>query len=381
MKILHVTEAYSPLHGGSAEVPFQLARQLAGRGHEVTVYTSDHQLTRDYLDTASGVTVRTFRTWSSLANFYFTPGMAGAARKTIRDFDVVHLHNFRTFQNIVFHRHARRAGVPYVLSPYGSLARVMGKQAVKRLYDAAWGYRVIRDAARLIATQPTEAAQFVELGGDKAKIVQIPNSLKIEDYDKLPPAGSFREKFGVTEDHLVLFLGRIAEIKGLDILAKATAGLVREGLSVRLVIAGPDGGYREALDKLIAQLGFGANVLFTGFITAEDKLAAYVDADVYVLPSWYESFGITVLESAACGTPVILTENCQIAGLVKDVFGLVVQYDENDLQRALLELLTDEDLRQRLGEKGRSVVREDYTWERCLRQTENVYEEVVKRHA
>jgi glycosyltransferase involved in cell wall biosynthesis len=379
MKILQVTPFFSPVMGGSAEVPYQISKKLAQRGHQVTVYTSDYKLTREYIDAAPGVTVQPFKTWSSVANFYITPEIIKAAREEVRNFDVVHMHNYRTFQNIVLHHYTKKYGVPYILHAYGGAPRVMSKLKMKLLYDYLWGYGILKDASRIIAALPNEVEQYVDMGIDKSKMTQIPNNINIDEYEQLPKKNTFRQKYGITEEHMVLFLGRIHKIKGIDILVKGVAELIREGKSIRLVIIGPDDGYLPTLMELIRDLKIEENVTITGFVPAEMKKAAYVDADVYVLPSVYESFPTTVLEAAACGTPVIVMESCQIAYIVKDTFGLVVPNDEHRLRDALLNILTDKNMRNKFGETGRVTVRENYTWSRNVEKVETVYKEVIKK--
>ncbi|MFC1977733.1 glycosyltransferase [Chloroflexota bacterium] len=377
MKILQVTAFFSPVLGGSAEAPYQLSRKLAEKGHQVTVYTSDYKLARDHLDSLPSVKVRPFRTWPSLATLYITPAIFGKAREEVRQFDVIHMHNFRTFQNVAVHHYARKYGIPCVLQAYGSLARVMSKQGIKLLYDKIWGYKLIADASKLLAMTPTEIEQYGELGAERERIVTVPNCIEISEYERLPEKGTFREKYGITEDHIVLFLGRIDKIKGLDILVRAVAELDKEGTSIRLVIIGPDGGYLSVLKGLVKELKVEEKVIITGFVPFETKLAAYVDADVYVLPSVYETFPTTVLEASACGTPVIVTDRCQIAPLVDNIFGLAVPYDKDRLRDALSQVMASEEMRTRFGETGRALVREKYTWSRIAEQIEEVYVEVV----
>ncbi len=380
MKILEVTAFFSPVHGGSAEIPYHLSKELAKKEHKVTVYTSDYKITRDHINSVPGVKVHSFKTWSSWANFYITPTIISRAKEEVRHFDVIHMHNYRTFQNIVVHRYAKKYNIPYVLQAHGSLPRIMSRQKLKQLYDNLWGYRLLKDASKLVALTPYEAEQYEELGVEESKIVQIPNSIDIDEYEQLPLKGTFRKKYGITEEYMVLFLGRIHKIKGVDILVKAVAELIKEGRSIRLVIVGPDDGYLPALKELIKDLKIEEKVVVTGFITAATKREAYLDADVYVLPSIYETFPTTVLEAGACGTPVIVTDRCQIASLVKDKFGLVVPYDKEKLRDALLRILSDEEMRTRFGETGRALVREKYSWSHCVEQIEAVYEEVVRGH-
>jgi glycosyltransferase involved in cell wall biosynthesis len=103
-------------------------------------------------------------------------------------------------------------------------------------------------------------------------------------------------------------------------------------------------------------------VLFTGPLYEREKLRAYIDADVCVLPSSYDIFGITVLEAMACGVPVIVSEHCGIAEVIDGQAGLVVPHGEERLQNALLRMLRDDQMRQRFGANGKALVRDRFDW-------------------
>ncbi len=115
-------------------------------------------------------------------------------------------------------------------------------------------------------------------------------------------------------------------------------------------------------------------VLFTGPLYGQEKLQAYVDASVYVLPSSYEIFGITILEALACGTPVVVTDRCGIADIINQQAGLVVPYDTDRLRHALLQMLNDDKMRQQLGQRGKLLVREQFNWEKIAEQFEHMYQ-------
>jgi len=201
----------------------------------------------------------------------------------------------------------------------------------------------------------------------------VPNGIDLFEFDNLPKRGEFRRKYGLGSDQkIILYLGRIHKIKGLDLLAKAFAQVLND-FDVKLVITGPDDGYLPTLIRLIKELEIEEKVLFTGPLYGEDKLEAYVDADVYVLPSFYEIFGITVLEALACGTPVIVTDRCGLADVINGQAGLVVPYDKEQLQHALLNMLGNVKMRQQFGEKGKLLVCEKFDWEKIAEQVESVY--------
>jgi len=178
---------------------------------------------------------------------------------------------------------------------------------------------------------------------------------------------------------IILYLGRIYKIKGLDLLARAFADIVKDLSDVKLVIVGPDDGYLPVLKRVIKELEAEEKVLFTGPLYGKDKLEAYIDADVYVLPSVYETFPMTVLEACACGTPVVVTDRCGIADTINGQVGLVVPYERDQLSSAISRILSNDELRQQFGEKGRLLVREKFNWSKIVDQLEDIYQAVLTK--
>ena len=375
MKILQVAQFFSPVHGGSAEIPYQLSKELAKRGHEITIYASDYKSSQEYITSIPEVEVCLFKSWLNYAKFHVTPGIIKRAKKEIKQFDIIHMHNYRTFQNVVAHHYAKKYEVPYVLQARGSIPRFKTKKILKELFDIFWGYRILKDANKLIFSTKLELKKCEEdINIDKNKIEIVPNGIDLSEYSNLPEKGEFRRKYRIKDDEkMILYLGRIDEIKGINLLVEAFSDLRKELDDVKLVIAGPDDGFLSTLKRQIEDLNIGDKVLFTGPLFKKDKLRVYVDADIFVLPSKYESFGNVAMEACACGTPVIVTDRCGIAEFV-DKAGYVVEYDKDRLRNALFKILSDEELRRRFGEEGRKLVREYFNWNNIIRKIEEVYE-------
>jgi glycosyltransferase involved in cell wall biosynthesis len=300
-------------------------------------------------------------------------------RKDLKTYDIVHLNEFRTLQNLAAHHYAKQAGAPYVVQTRGSLINVAAKQGLKSLFDMMGGKTLLKDAARLIALAPLEVEQYKSYGIAAGKIDIVPNGIDQSEYEHLPPKGAFRQKYGLTADHkVILFLGRVHQTKGIDLLINAFAGIVKDFDGARLVVAGPDDGCLPALKSLAAELGLEQKVIFTGPLYGEQKLAAYADADVYALTSSWEAFGSSIFEAMACGTPVIVTDRCGVADIIRDKAGLVVPYNAAALQDALQTLLQDEPKRRRFGQDGRALVREKYGWGAIAARMEEVYKRCLK---
>jgi glycosyltransferase involved in cell wall biosynthesis len=353
MKILQVVPYFPPAFafGGPVKVVYQVSRELVKRKNEVVVYTSDAEdfssrLRRDeYVDVdVDGVKVNYLRNLSLviMKNFklFITPQLVSRAKEEVKKFDVIHLHEYRTFQNVIVAHYAKKNGVPYVLQAHGSLPRIVAKRGLKLIFDILFGYRLLRGASKVIALSEIEAEQYRGMGVPKEKIAVLSNGLDLSEYADLPLKGQFKKKFGIGEkEKMVLYLGRIHKIKGIDILVNAFAMVLEELDDVRLVIVGPDDGYLGELKSLIGNLKIRRNVLLVGPLYGNDKLEAYVDADTYVLPSTYETFPMSALEAVACGTPVVITKNCEIAEYFDNIVGIAVRSEPRPLCEALLKIL------------------------------------------
>lgn len=390
MKILQLNPSFYPAfgYGGTVRVAYELSRGLVQRGHYVTVFTTDvyeknKRLKYNNPSIVDGIKIYRFRNisnWLAWRRYHTPLSLIPTAKQKVKEFDVIHIHVFRSFINIPVCHYAKKYGIPYVLQAHGSLPRIIQKQRLKRLYDWVWGDGILKDASKVIALTKTEAEQYKKMGVEEDKIEIVPNGIDLSEYENLPKKGEFRRKYSIREnERIVLYLGRIYKIKGIDLLVKAFSDLIKELDDVRLVIVGPDDGFLSILKKQIENLKISDKVLFTGPLYERDKLEAYIDADVYVLPSVYEIFGITVLEACACGTPVIVTDQCGVADFV-DKVGYVVKYDKKQLRDAISKVLSDEGLRRRLGEEGRKLVAGgEFGWGKVVLNIERIYLSLIQR--
>jgi len=384
MRVLLISSTFPPRKfGGITESSYLLAKQLVDRGHQVTVYTTDIKDRCSRISDITGVKnvdgmhVHYFRNLSNRLAFmriYLPLGMIGIIKRELKNFDIIHLNEFRSFQSIIVHYYAKKYNIPYVLQTRGSLPRFVGKKMLKHVYDKLWGYMILKDAAKLIALTPMEAQQYESWGVNKGRIGIVPNAIELSEFDKLPQRGNFREKWNISKSQkMVLSLSRINRIKGLDLLVKAFNELQKEIDNVKLVIVGPDDGYLPNLRELIRELKIEEKILYIDLLQGRNKLEAYVDADIYVLPSSYEIFGRTILEAMACGTPVVVTESCGLASIVHEQTGIVITSDKEQLSDALSHMLSDEQMRLQFGERGKSLVREKFNQDKTIEQIEKIY--------
>ena len=397
MKILQVVPYFPPAYafGGPVKVAYQVSRELVKRGHEVVVHTSDakdfdSRLEMNSTNIIDGIKVHRFRNLSltlvKKLKLFITPQLALFAGKEVKKFDVIHLHEYRTFQNVVIRHYACKYGVPYVLQAHGSLPRIMAWRKFKCTYDVFFGYRLLRDSSKVIALSRVEAEQYRSLGVPEEKIAIIPNGINLSEYAELPPKGTFKKKFNIPEDKkIILYVGRIHKIKGIDFLVKAYAYLINK-MNFRdaiLVIAGPDDGYLGEVKSLVHNLGALGSVILTGSLSERDKIKAYNDASIvaYLGPS--EPYGLVSLEAAACKTPVIVAQGTPMAEVVnRGKFGYSIKYgDVASLAFALRNILNNEEFAKNLGRNGRIYILNNFDWSKIIEKYEQMYREVISGNA
>jgi glycosyltransferase involved in cell wall biosynthesis len=388
-----VIPVFSDPFGGPVTVVRSISKELAKR-HEVTVYTttaldSKHDCEPKEKEVDGYRVVYFSRTLKPVCHSGFfgqlnlSLSMTKAVKENLKKFDTVHVHSWQQFPDLMVHYYSTKYDVPYVLQVHGSLARIGSKRILKWFYDVLFGFRLLRDASKVVALSRVEANQYRCMGVSEEKIAIIPNGIDLSEYANLPPKGAFKRKFGIPEEKkIILYLGRIHKIKGIDFLIKAYAHLINDMhcKDVLLVIAGPDDGYLKEAKSLTSALGISKHVLFTGPLYGQDKLEAYVDSDVVVLPSRYETFPMSVLEAYACGKPVIASKVGGLEDLIiNGETGLLFEAGNiKRLTRSIFNLINSDNIAKEMSLKSKNFVRENFTVEKVVEGLEKVYEEVVE---
>ncbi|MBS1841176.1 MAG: glycosyltransferase [Acidobacteria bacterium] len=370
MRILNVTESYAPFYefGGPPAKVEALSRGLVDRGNQVTVVTADWGVKKriagtpqerglqrssfGWAVTEHGVVTIYLQTWLQYRATSWNPAIGKFLKAQLNTFDVAHIFGLYDLLGPAVAKACKKQRVPYVVEPIGMFVPIVRNVFLKRLYHSVYGKEMLEGAARVIATSEQEMRELTEGGIPREKIELRRNGVMKPDF--VPERGTFRRAGGITNDALVvLFLGRMSEKKSPELLLKSFAALPGElRQKAMLVYAGPDEqGMEGRLKNAAKELGISERVRFVGPIFGEKKWAAYRDADVFVLPSQNENFGNTAAEAAVTGTPVIVTENCGIAPLLKEA-GIIIRHDEKELTQALKTLLGDRTLREQVSAKA-----------------------------
>lgn len=357
MKILHVVDMISQYKaGGSAKVPYQLSNAQSRMGHEVTIYTSDYDA--EYQKAPPGVDLVKFHcVLNLLGGIRLAPSMMFA---DFKNYDIVHLHNYRTFVNII----AANKGVPVVLQSHGSNGQMKG--LTKPIHNLVWRNLIFNKASAYIADAEIEIDHYIAEGATKEDIHLVPVGIDFKEFSQA------KQQVDKTTKR-VLFLGRLHEIKAPDLLVRAFALMKRN--DARLIISGIDYGMETTLRQLVSYLAIEDKVDWIGPQYGAAKVDAYSGADVYVMPSRYEMFGLTLLESLACGTPVVITDRCGIAPLLPAECGAVVPFDLISLAQAIKTSLNNN-----MASKHRSYRQmwaRQYDWMKLAPRIIEIYEKVL----
>ncbi len=287
----------------------------------------------------------------------YAPGFARALRHSLdaAPADLVHVHGLWMAQVHAACRIARQRGIPYVISPHGMLMpwAFQHRAWKKRIPWLAYQRQDLRRAACLVATSDQEA-HHVRAFGFHSPVAVVPNGL---DMPVWQPPENGRAPFRA------LFLGRLHPIKGLANLIDAWASVRPEGWTC--VLAGPDeNGYRRELESRVASKGLQSVFSFAGPVSSVAKWEYYRRADLFILPSFTENFGLVVAEALACGVPAIATDGTPWKALVEERCGWVCAPSVQGLANALHDAVTtDHKTRRAMGDRGRRMVESRYKWE------------------
>lgn len=386
MKILHICPKFPIEHeyasSGVINVVYNISNELFKQGHAVSIYTSaDGPISKKQFCSSQDkkkFDIIKFKCLLKIDKFYFSPSIIPFMYKNLYNFDIVHVHDIRCFQSIVFYLFFRLRYIPYIVQPHGSLPNMVGEKYSKKVLDLIIGRRILNDANKIIALTKDENSLIKMNIKDESKIVFLPNGINISDYRCLPNDLLFKSKYNINKNSkIILFLGRINKIKGINLLVLAYSKLLKEYPNTKLVIAGPDDGFLKELKKFVDDLKLKDEIIFTGPLYNINKLEAYVSSDLYVLPSIYETFPITVLEALACGIPVIVTDCCGISDIVNKV-GYVVRYDEMELKNKMIEVLYGDNSSNHSRFLAQSLIIENFNWSKIVQKLESIYNEVIQ---
>ncbi len=385
MKIISFAEGAHPRRGGVGLVGVpHIVGSVAARGNNAVLIIGGPAIVgaenlvksniKGALHQKYGAGTFGIVTYPAYFHWRFAPSMLWQLSGYFRDVDFVSLHSFYSFPVLTGYLLCRHYHKPYGIWPHGVLAPFQREisKGRKTIYNRLIMRHIINNASVIFYSAPGEREEARCLDFKTPSVI-VPHGFDAHDFLILPPRGQFRHKYlhGHTGP-LVLFLSRLNAKKGLDLLAQAFAIVIKQMPEARLAIVGSGDppGFESKVLEWLQKCGAANYAVMPGLLIGEEKLQAFADADVFVLPSEAENFGFVVFEAMASHIPVVVSDTLNYANeFDKHQTGLIVPRKPEAFAEAILTLLRSPRLRKDMGENGLRLAQE-YSWENNGRMVE-----------
>ncbi|NCR72361.1 MAG: glycosyltransferase [Microcystis aeruginosa LG13-12] len=386
MKILQIVPSISLVYGGPSQMVLGLSAALAQLGQDVTIITTDSNgdTGQAPLDVPLGVPVSQngyqiyYFPCSPFRRYKFSLDLFTWLANRAKDYDIAHIHALFSPVSSISASIARYHQLPYILRPLGTLdpADLQKKRQLKQIYANFLEKPNLAAAAAVHFTSQQEC-QTAERFNIKTKDIVIPLGVDFFNPQALPVTG-----FDLPENKpIILYMSRLDPKKGLDLLLPSLERLLEKGLDFHFVLAGgnpQDPEYENRIKNQIERSILGKNTTITGFVTGEVKNSLLARADLFVLPSYYENFGIAVAEAMAAGIPVVISDRVDLhPAVAAAAAGWVTACQLEDLTNTLAMAITNPEIRQQRGKNARDLVLNQYSWSAIAEQLLTVYQNLV----
>ena len=392
MKIALVCPASLPAtqFGGIVFLAVDLAQEISEMGHNVTIYTTDLDFSNGpnkfnkklpRIEKFEKFLINRTHVWFSLKLFFVNTSMSKEIENDKPD--IIHTIGLRSFQSIIAWRVSKKLNIPLVVSDQGGLTThpFLAESGffLKTLYKIQDFFikKIINDASVISVANEYEQKIFSSLN-KKSRIEIIRNGINLK---KLVSKHNFKEKYQINSN-FILFVGRFSKSKGIETLINAFS-IVKNELkdsNIHLVIMGVDFGYQSEMEKLIKKLNLSEEIKVIKNPPRDDVISAYGESEFLVLPSQWELSPLVPLESFAFKKPVISTNSHGIPYTVQNNKNGILVEPENSLElsNAIVKLLNDSELREKLGLSGYNFVNEECNCVSMAKNSLKLYEDILE---
>jgi glycosyltransferase involved in cell wall biosynthesis len=384
MKIIQVTQRFFPAIGGVETHVYNITKNLVARGHEVTVYTSDLlkdnppiRLLCNENDKIDEIRIRRFKAFRLLPEIEASTVMPSMMKSLLKErADILHAHGYYYFPAYLAAIARHITGIPLVLTTHSGPESRM--PTLTKLYNPIVGKFCLKKTDQIISLTRRGAEYLTSIGARSEKITVIPNGIDTNFFSRRTDGHSFREKYGIL-GKVILYVGRISKVKGLNYLVDAMPAILNEVPDAILVIIGPDFGLKTELRRRAKQLCIEKKVLFIGPLTGDELVDSYAVSDVFVLPSIHEAMAMVLLEAMAMGKPVIATDTGAARDLIQNgVNGFVIKPRRPDqIAKAVISLIKNRTFATKMGDINRKIASK-HSWDNITQLTSQVYRKLCR---
>lgn len=374
MNILQVSSARVQYPGGTEKVAWELSKFLSRQGHRITIlqtnlYEEENSFKR--IEKKEGVKIITCKNDKFLGGFGYSKEFKKRLREIWKNYDLVHIHGHGRFTSD-YSLNFLKNNVPIVYTAHGFFHSEKAGKA-KKIHDKVFG-RLLRNATFCTALTKIEKERYVQLGVSKKRIKIIPNWVDLKKFKRRKvDKGKILEKYNLKKMKTLLYVGRVHESKGLQYVIDAI-----KDIDVNLIIIGRGTVFGEELMHKINKLGLSKRVKLLGTVNDKKLLEAYALADVFVLFSEWEGFGIVALEAMASGLPVVASDRGALPSLITNKKnGLIVEFPNvKELETQIRLIIKDKELTDDIKKNGRDFV-EKFGYSKIAKEYEGLYERAI----
>ncbi len=389
LKILQIVPSVSLVYGGPSQMVLGLSQALAQEEIEVTLITtnSNGDTGQAPLDVPLATEIEQdgykiiYFPCSPFRRYKFSLPLLQWLGKNAKNYDLAHIHALFSPVSTAAATICRNQKLPYIMRPLGTLdpADLQKKKLLKKIYGLLLEKPNLAGASAIHFTSQEEAKVSERYGTNTPDLV-IPLGVNLPD--ELPSLGKMRQELNITSDTpIILFMSRIDPKKGLDLLIPALQTLQQEDINFHFVLAGnnpQDPNYETRIIEKIKLSVLNSITTITGFVTGENKLSLLQDAAIFVLPSYYENFGIAVAEAMAIGTPVVISDQVHIWQEIQSAdAGWVCSCELPQLTQTLRQVLQHPASWQKKGINARNLVEKNYSWNAIAKTMREAYQEIL----
>ena len=382
-----LTWEYPPrVVGGIARHCEGLAKALVNQNHDIHLITLDFPGSPDYEEIDGVKVYRTstelghpnFLTWVLMFNHFLSKRMADITKKV--DFDVMHVHDWlAAFSGISFKHYLKK---PMVLTVHSTeVGRAQGLHSPDSFSINGIEWWSTYEANRVIVCSQSMQNEICNhFNIPEKKVDVIPNAIDIEKYQTSIDRGLVRQRYGVGwGEKLVLCVGRLVSQKGIEYFIRAIPQIARHFPEAKYIIVG-EGWSRDSLEAEARASGHANKIRFTGFASDQEVINLMTSADVLVVPSIYEPFGIVALEGMATGVPVVASQVDGLAEIIEhDRTGIFVfPKNPESIAWGIERILSDYDHAKWMTENAKEKLHKAYSWEAVAMKTVEVYKKVIE---
>lgn len=368
MRILRVTsDLYPYVIGGIGLHTREMSKSQAKLGHEVTILTTS--MAEKMPDNQDGFRIAYFKNGVKLLGNTISSELLFKLFRIRKKYDIIHAHSHLFFSTNICALVKKIGSAPLVITNHGIMS-ASAPDWFNLLYLKTLGKWTLNTADKIICYTEEEKEKLIRiLNTNESKIAVIPNGI---DTDQFRPWS--RDYIASTIK--LLWVGRFVKGKGVEYIIRAMGILVRETPNLHLTLVG-EGPEKDSICDLIENLGLSDNVKIIDFVPYDQMPQIFQSSDIFILPSLHEGVPRTALEAMSCGLPVVISDFSHLRSLIDGGGLMFPKKDVRALVSNLRILITDNEIRAKMGQKAREKIVQEYSWEKTVAGTLQLYQEII----